>query len=199
MGPIMARRPGFVGLSRAPAASMGRSPIWIRPIVKLRNFLVTLGGTLCVAFCCGVLPVTAQSVADATDPAYQAKVERLIELTDGKTIGRSMASLVTQSLLRSTQLPPRAAQIVSEEVEAFFDENLDALVTSLIPVYAKYYTEADLDALIEFYESPIGQKLAEVTPAFSQDSFQAGQRVAQERLPQFQERLRSRLEAEGLL
>jgi hypothetical protein len=52
---------------------------------------------------------------------------------------------------------------------------MDDLVTLLAPVYEKHLTEADLNEVIKFYNTPAGKKLAQKNPAIMQDSMVAGQ------------------------
>ena len=53
--------------------------------------------------------------------------------------------------------------------------SVDDLVNMLAPVYEKHMTENDLNEVIKFYNSPVGKKLAEKTPAITEESMQAGQ------------------------
>ena len=186
--------------------------------MNLRNLLGTLGSALFCSFCYGALPAAAEpsipqpvEVAQANDtepeisPSFRTKAERLFEVSGGRETGRAIVPAFVQQILQQlqqvlpTQVSPQAATIVAEETTTFFDKNFDALIEAAVPIYAKYYTEDDLDALIEFYESPVGQKFVATAPALSQDSFQLSQRWFAERQPEFLEQLRSRLEAEGLL
>ncbi|MDQ1163494.1 hypothetical protein QE422_003862 [Chryseobacterium sp. SORGH_AS 447] len=43
-----------------------------------------------------------------------------------------------------------------------------------IPIYAKYYTESELDELIRFYKTPIGQKVLVNTPLIMKESVEIG-------------------------
>ena len=49
------------------------------------------------------------------------------------------------------------------------------IVNLVIPIYEKHYSEQDIEQLIIFYKSPIGQKAIAVTPVISQESMVAGQ------------------------
>jgi hypothetical protein len=49
------------------------------------------------------------------------------------------------------------------------------LVEVLTPVYRKHLTLEDLQALIAFYESPVGKKYAQVGPSILNESMEAGQ------------------------
>jgi uncharacterized protein len=48
-------------------------------------------------------------------------------------------------------------------------------VELLVPIYAAHLTRAELEALVRFYEQPLGKRLAEVLPLINQESIQAGQ------------------------
>jgi hypothetical protein len=48
--------------------------------------------------------------------------------------------------------------------------NADDLLERIIPIYAKYYTNEELKALLSFYQSPVGKKFLEVSPLVAQDT-----------------------------
>ena len=63
-----------------------------------------------------------------------------------------------------------------KELEAEFQKtSVDDLVTLLTPVYEKHITEAEMNEIIKFYNTPAGKKLAEKTPAIMGESMQVGQ------------------------
>jgi len=56
-----------------------------------------------------------------------------------------------------------------------FDVEIAELSKQLIPIYKKHFTQEEVKAIIAFYESPIGKKLAEQTPLISTESMQISQ------------------------
>jgi len=50
------------------------------------------------------------------------------------------------------------------------------LVDSMVPIYASHFSQAELEQLVRFYESPLGKRLNEVQPLIVQESMEAGQR-----------------------
>lgn len=56
----------------------------------------------------------------------------------------------------------------------FLSTSMNDLVTRLMPVYQNYLSKDDLRAIIEFYESRVGKKLAANTPLITQESMQVG-------------------------
>jgi hypothetical protein len=57
--------------------------------------------------------------------------------------------------------------------------DIDSFVNLFIPVYDKYFSHGDIKELIQFYESPIGQKLLDVTPLITQESYHIGEEWGQ--------------------
>ena len=56
-----------------------------------------------------------------------------------------------------------------------FDVEVAGLIKRLIPIYKKHFTKEEVKAIIAFYESPIGKKLASQTPLISLESMQISQ------------------------
>lgn len=50
----------------------------------------------------------------------------------------------------------------------------------MIEIYARYYSPEDVKALISFYKTPAGKKLAAVGPKAAVESMQVGQKWGQE-------------------
>lgn len=57
--------------------------------------------------------------------------------------------------------------------------DIDGLVDLTIPIYDKYFSHDDIKQMIQFYESPIGKKLLDVTPEITQESYYIGQEWGQ--------------------
>ena len=45
----------------------------------------------------------------------------------------------------------------------------------MVDLYARYFTEQEIRDLIDFYQTPTGQKSIAVMPALMQDSMEAGE------------------------
>jgi len=58
------------------------------------------------------------------------------------------------------------------------------LLEQMIPIYDKYFTGADLQGLIQFYQSPLGQRFLQVMPQVSGETIaigmQWGQKISRE-------------------
>jgi uncharacterized protein len=52
-------------------------------------------------------------------------------------------------------------------------------VDAIVPIYQKHLTKADLEALTQFYGSPVGQKILNEMPAILSESMEAGGQIGQ--------------------
>ncbi len=58
--------------------------------------------------------------------------------------------------------------------EEIHTSGLEDLIDRLLPVYYKYYSVEDLEALIRFYESPAGKKMLINLPSIMKESMEIG-------------------------
>ena len=54
------------------------------------------------------------------------------------------------------------------------------LLDLTVPLYAKYFSDADIKELIVFYQSPIGRKLVSVNPQLLSDVQQGALKIGQD-------------------
>jgi hypothetical protein len=117
--------------------------------------------------CIATLNVNAQS------KTYSATLKKYLEASGSMGAFKSAISSMMGSFKNMNASVPES---VWKELETEFQStSLDDLVNMLAPVYEKHMTEADLNEVIKFYNSPVGKKLAEKTPAIMEGSMEAGQ------------------------
>ena len=76
--------------------------------------------------------------------------------------------------LRQSKPDLSDAQVSALKLDVF-DAEVSSLNEQLIPVFKKYYTQAEVKEIIAFYETPVGKKLAEATPKMMMDQMQLTQ------------------------
>lgn len=117
-------------------------------------------------------------------------IHTLLELTGMvKVVDQMIDQMFDAFAKQSPSVPSEAWTRLKKKMRA------DDLVEEMMPVYDKYYTQEDLDVMIAFYRTPVGQKVIRTLPDVSREGFQIGQawglRKADEVLKE--------LKAEGLL
>ncbi len=78
--------------------------------------------------------------------------------------------------------PEQLAQVDKFADEMFKNMPVDEMIGAMIPIYQKHLTKEDLDAILAFYASPIGQKLQHEQPAMTQESMQVGGEIGRRRI-----------------
>lgn len=126
-----------------------------------------------------LVPVAAWTASPQADPAKETEIRRLLEITGAQkmmlNISNQMTDQIRQNLLK--QLPPgeRSQKIADAFKQKWMERaSSDKLIGLIIPIYDRHLTLADIRGLIEFYQSPLGQRLLQALPQITQESMQAG-------------------------
>lgn len=136
---------------------------------------------ICVLILAGSMVAAAQTPAqnptvqaspqtDAERAAKRADIRKLIELTGAANISADALQKMIEPLKASyPQVPEEFWNTFVHEVHS------DELVDLVIPIYDKYYTHGEIQELMQFYQSPVGQKTIKVLPKLSAEAIDAGQ------------------------
>ena len=161
-----------------------------------------------LAVCVWAIFGTRDAAAQTADPAFDADVVKLMEVTGSSKLGEQIAAVVVRQVTdRIHQLlpnaPPRANEIINEVVQAKFAAALRALEGGLtartIPIYEKYFTHDDIRALLAYYATDIGRKTIAMMPTVAQETAKVGMEWANGLGPGIESELQTRFRAEGLV
>jgi uncharacterized protein len=126
-------------------------------------------------------PAQTSVATSQIDPEKEADIRHFLELTGASSLAvQSMNDMETSIRpLVSNSLPP--GEYREKLVDLFFEKfrakrDPDQLFAIIIPIYDKYYTGAEIKALIQFYDSPTGKKMAAVLPKIMSESQAAGRK-----------------------
>ena len=130
---------------------------------------------LAISLMCGSI-LYAQAPADLEKTA---NIRKLINLTGGTKIIDQMFNAMAANFMQ-----PKQQQVFQEFRKEF---NPDQIFEILIPAYDTFLSADEVKQVLQFYESPIGQKLLEAQPKIMavsmpkiiQWSQEVSQRVAQ--------------------
>lgn len=152
-----------------------------------------------------VLLCHAPVCADQLTPQKAAAIAELMELTGesgaqmGQMMSQAFTSQITSALKKSRpDLPGAIFEVVKEEIDTLIKENIDGLLAHLHPIYHKYYTLEEITGLIDFYKTPLGAKAIRSAPQIMQEGMVAGRIWGEQLAPVIQERIRARLQKEGV-
>jgi uncharacterized protein len=127
--------------------------------------------------------------ASTIDPQKEARIRELMDVTGAKNLGRQLIDAGMEqfrgTVEESQPNNPRAKQFVDAFVARFqkhFDPN--SLNEQIIPIYDKYLSAEDVKGLLDYYHSPLGQRMLKAMPEVTRESqaagFALGQKAAQE-------------------
>jgi hypothetical protein len=127
-------------------------------------------------------------------PASEAQVRQLMEVVG---VGKMLSQMNYQAVTTMQQSLPC---IPAEYWQNYIDANgTQQFIGRLVPVYQKHFTADELDGLLKFYRSPLGQKVINEMPTTMAEANQAGRQWSQERSDQMIAELKQKgsLDASG--
>jgi uncharacterized protein len=125
----------------------------------------------------------APAPPEKVDPAKEAAIRHLMDLTQTSKMGEDLNAYVTKQVrdALSQALPPdRLAKFMQG-----FSDKMDAaaparaITDATVPLYARAFSMEDIQGLVQFYESPLGQRVVKALPQVSQESQRMGVQMQQ--------------------
>lgn len=148
----------------------------------------------------------SQALAQTQDQRFRASIREMIEASGAAVRGAEFASLMAVPMFEMLKrarpdIPDRAFAIVREELAAEFArmDGPDGIQESIVDLYAQHFTPDEVSALLQFYRSPLGRKVATTMPILLQESAEIGQRWMRMHSPQIRAAIDARLRREGVL
>jgi hypothetical protein len=78
--------------------------------------------------------------------------------------------------------PAQLAEVDEFAQKLFQGMPIDEMVDAMVPIYQRHLTREDIDNIMAFYSSPVGQKLQREQPAMMQEGMKAGGEIGRRRL-----------------
>lgn len=112
----------------------------------------------------------------------QAKIKEYMKLTNEMNGVETLLNMLQEQILDMIK-----SDADKEEARAFqktflthFNSRQNELEKNMVALYEKYYTEEDMNALIAYRKSPIGEKVAQVSPHIVKESMKFSNEFSQE-------------------
>ena len=142
-----------------------------------------------LGFIAGLLLATISAQTFAAQPSEQ----QVRQLMDVIGLGKSLSQMNTQV---GTSMKQALPCVSSNYWENYIDENSSKdFIGRLVPIYQKHFTADEVDGMVKFYSSPLGQKVLTEMPLALAEANQAGQQWSHEHTQQ----MISKLEQAGTL
>ena len=134
----------------------------------------------------------AQSSAAAGSPASKEEVLKFIEVLHVKAqLLQYFDGVAKQAKLGAEEgfkrkvpdaTPAQLAEVDKFAEGLFKNMPVDEMLDAMVPIYQKHLTKQDLEGILAFYTSPVGQKLQREQPAMMQEGMQVGGEIGRKRI-----------------
>ena len=122
-----------------------------------------------IALTAALLVSTCLPSAEAAEPTPE-QVHRLLDVMNAGEMGvQMMTTMINQFQMMMPEVPAEYWEEFLARVQA---EDLNGIVA---PIYQRHFTEDEVVAMTDFYESPIGQVVLSKMPVVLEESMAAGQ------------------------
>ncbi len=145
--------------------------------MKIRNGVLAGSAFVIALWMAGAQAAPQASAGSAGGGASAQQVRELMD-----TIG--LKRMLGQMNGQMTTLINRALPCVSPTTmqQAFNSPQAqDDIINRMIPVYQRHFSNADIQGLLTFYRSPLGQKVLREMPATMQEGMQIGKQWGMQR------------------
>lgn len=134
----------------------------------------------------------------------KAAIKKLLKVTNIIQSAETTLSLFVNQTIEILKEPgdiidPGPFNLMKKEAKALIHEEIvvkESFHLLMYPLYHKYLTLEEINELIKFYETPLGQKVISTNPKIMQESIKVGQIWGQELSLKLQERMSKILEKE---
>ncbi|HVB85760.1 MAG TPA: DUF2059 domain-containing protein [Candidatus Dormibacteraeota bacterium] len=134
-------------------------------------------------------PAAAASNSNATaaakvDPAKEAAIRHLMDITQTSKLGDNMATYIAGQV-RTFMSHSMDPQTLPKFMDAFnqkfaASEPPQNITEAMVPIYDHAFTMQEIQGLVQFYQSPLGQHVVKVLPQVLEDSQNTAAKIDQE-------------------
>jgi hypothetical protein len=146
----------------------------------------------------------AKSAGLAADAPSRDQVMKLLDLLQIRKSMSLMMDGMKQAMKQGAEeaFRERVPNPTPKQLEALngmvddmmADMPLDEMIEAIVPIYRRHLSKSDVEEVIRFYSSAVGQKLLREQPQMIQEGMQAGVEIQQKRMDQMMAKIRERTE-----
>jgi uncharacterized protein len=177
----------FCECREASSMKIGAAILWLFPLTVLAIQTQSHPATPSTAQQTRQRPATGtlSSEKSKLDPAKETDIRRLLNLTGVKSLATQMMDGMQQSVkpMMTNSLPP--GEYREKLVDLFFVKfrskaDPQQMLDLAVPIYDKYYSHEEIKGLIQFYETPLGQKTISLLPKMMGELQEEGRQMGRE-------------------
>ena len=128
-------------------------------------------------------PQAAPPSLEKPDPAKDAAVRQLMEITETNKLGDNIVQAITgqvRQVMGRAVRPDQLQMFMDTFTQKFSAAAPSSAVTdAVVPIYSSHFSAEQIQELIKFYQSPLGQAVVKAMPQVTQQSEAAGIQIDQ--------------------
>ena len=147
-----------------------------------------------------VKPIDPAKIKDIKKLIHLIKLEEVVMLAAENTLERFFPILKKATIQNNQAISETVFAILRSSTLAMVKRQIsakDGLIDRVVPLYGKHYTHSEIQSLIQFYESPLGKKVAALSPQIAQEGMVVAEEWVKFLEPLLVQALAGRLEKEG--
>ena len=121
------------------------------------------------------------------------KLDRMMQVTMSAAADQMKGNLPELMRQQNVEIPQEQLDAMADDI--FHDYPMQAVLDSMVPVYQKHLSKADIGNILLFYQTPTGQKMLNEMPAMSREAMQAANPVMKEWMARMTQRMQDRAHA----
>ena len=130
-----------------------------------------------------VSPAAPPSLAEKVDPAKEAAIRHLMDVTETSKLGDNINQFLTdrvRSIMTHSLTADKLPKFMDTFSQKFAAASPSSAVTdAMIPIYSRSFSMEEIQEITKFYESPVGQKIVKQMPQVTKESQDAGVQIEQ--------------------
>jgi hypothetical protein len=129
---------------------------------------------------------TSASTAAAAkvDPEKQAAIRHLMDITQTSRLGDSMATYISNQVrvFMSHSMDPATLPKFMDTFNQRFAASAPPqnITDAMVPIYDRAFSKEEIQGLVKFYESPLGQHVVKVLPQVEEESQNTAAKIDQD-------------------
>lgn len=115
------------------------------------------------ALVCTLFLASVASAQDAGTARRAVLAERLVQLSAGENLTKMIESQVTADLAGLTDVPEAEARWMRANMPRMASRMVTAMLPEISSLFVETFSEAEMEAQIAFFETPVGRAIASKT------------------------------------
>ncbi|ADV42819.1 DUF2059 domain-containing protein [Bacteroides helcogenes] len=131
------------------------------------------------AMCIAMLSMQSAGVyAQDVNGKYKETLYKMMDKSGGLEAVKQMVPQLVGMMKQQAASQPDS--FWEDFTKRWTKQFIDKMVERYAPIYQKYLTQGDLEAILAFYDTPVGQKMSAATPPITKEGMQMGQQLGME-------------------